>query len=258
MDEKKEFLTEENYERGKKKVIIIALIILIVGILLGGSLIAIGIIKSNEVKKQNEQAVKQIEQNSKTRTASDVQADIDKIQSQIDQIDKEIASIQAERTKLINEQSKIFRDDKGFSDRYYAKSEQITKKENEISVKQGEKEKLQSSLSDYKTELWKINSGYNDTEKEIERAKNTMSTSKYIPFYMFGAFIIISSCMISGSIYIFAKRREITAFTAQQVMPIAQEGIEKMSPTIGNAAGSIAQGITKGIKNGLKDNDNNK
>ena len=78
-----------------------------------------------------------------------------------------------------------------------------------------------------------------------------------IPFYMIGGFVIIASCMIAGSVYLFSKRREITAFTAQQVMPVAQEGIEKMAPTIGNAAGTIgkgiAEGITKGIKEGKKD-----
>ena len=70
-----------------------------------------------------------------------------------------------------------------------------------------------------------------------------------IPFYMFGGFIIVASCMIAGSIYTFAKRREILAFSAQQVMPVAQEGIDKMAPTMGN----VAKEITKGIKDGLKD-----
>lgn len=244
MDGKKEFLTEENYERGKKKIMRIALIIFIVGILLGGSLIVTGIIKTNEVKKQNEQAAQQVEQNNQTRTAADVQADIDSVQAKIDTLETEISGLRTE-------QNKIFRDDHGFSDRYYEKDAEIEAKEKEL-------EKLESQLSNYETELWKINSGYNDTQKQIEKARNTISTSKYVPLYMFGGFIIVASGMIALSIYIFGKRREITAFTAQQVMPVAQEGIEKMAPTVGNAAGSIAQGITKGIKEGLKDNDNNK
>ena len=256
MNDKKEFLTEENYVRGKKKVMRIALIVLIVGILLGGSLIVTGIIKTNEIKKQNEQVTQQVEQNYQTRTAADVQVDIDKIQTQIDEIDKEITNLQTEKSRLQNEKSKIFTEDRGFSDRYYAKDEEITAKENEISAKRSEKSKLQSSLSDYEAELWKINSGYNDTQKQIEKARNTISTSKYVPLYVFGGFIIVASGMIALSIYIFGKRREITAFTVQQVMPVAQEGIEKMAPTVGNAAGSIAQGITKGIKDGLKDSEN--
>ena len=47
-----------------------------------------------------------------------------------------------------------------------------------------------------------------------------------------------------------AHRREITAYTTQQVMPVAQEGIEKITPTVANAACSIAQSISKGVQEG--------
>lgn len=50
-----------------------------------------------------------------------------------------------------------------------------------------------------------------------------------------------------------AHRREINAYATQQVMPIAQEGIEKITPTISNAAGEIAKGISKGIKEGKEE-----
>lgn len=35
-------------------------------------------------------------------------------------------------------------------------------------------------------------------------------------------------------------------------MPVATEGIEKITPTVANAAGSIAESISKGIENGKK------
>ena len=54
----------------------------------------------------------------------------------------------------------------------------------------------------------------------------------------------------------FSKRREIAAFTTQQVMPVAKEGIDEMTPTVANAGGSIAQEIAKGIKDGLNDEQN--
>ena len=75
---------------------------------------------------------------------------------------------------------------------------------------------------------------------------------------MFGAFICFATIVIFTSIFTFAKRRHILAFTTQQTMPIAKESIDEMAPTIGNAAGEIAKGVTKGIKNGLEDeNDDN-
>lgn len=212
MDGKKEFLTEENYERGKKKVITIALIVLVLGLLIGGSLIATGIIKSSHVE-----------------TTSSTARSKETIQAEIDSLNSELATLKAKKNQEFTSN--------GFSEEYY-------RLDNEIKTKQ-------SKVTDLETEIWKADSGFNST-------KDSISKAKYVPFYMFGAFIIIASCMISGSIYLFAKRREITAFTAQQVMPVAQEGIEKMAPTVGNAAGSIAQGITKGIKDGLKDIDNNK
>lgn len=52
--------------------------------------------------------------------------------------------------------------------------------------------------------------------------------------------------------FVIGNRREITAYTTQQVMPVAQEGIEKMTPTISKASGQIAKEISKGIKEGLK------
>lgn len=53
-----------------------------------------------------------------------------------------------------------------------------------------------------------------------------------------------------GIILIIAHRREITAYGVQQVMPIAKEGIEEITPTVSNAAGSIAESISKGIEKG--------
>lgn len=236
--ENKKYLTEENYERGKKKLKTIILVILTVGILVGGGLILTGIIKTNAVKYE-------IAEKEAQRTESDVQAEISEIESKITAIDTEIANLNTEKSRLTNEKSKIFQEDSGFSDRYYAKDEEITAKQNEITVKRNEKTKLESSKSDLETELWKMQSGFNDT-------KNSISTSKYIPFYMIGAFVILASCMISFVLYTFLKSREIAAFTTQQVMPVAKEGIDEMAPTIGNAVGEIAKGIKKGLNDADK------
>lgn len=93
----------------------------------------------------------------------------------------------------------------------------------------------------------------NDLTKEYCVAKNTGGFASKSSI-MFGVFICVATCMTSFAIFMFAKRRKVLAFTAQQVMPIAQEGIEKMAPTMGNAAGEIA----KGIKNGLNDSNKDK
>ena len=65
---------------------------------------------------------------------------------------------------------------------------------------------------------------------------------------------------VGGMILFIAHRREITAYTTQQVLPIAKEGIEEMTPTMSKAAenmapaaGKVAKEVAKGIKEGLKD-----
>lgn len=95
-------------------------------------------------------------------------------------------------------------------------------------------------------------------ENIFNSASNEISRCKYVLFYMFGAFIIIASCMISFAIFMFAKKREITAFTVQQTMPLAKEGIEKIAPTVGNAVGTIGKSIAKGIKEGINEAYENK
>ena len=74
------------------------------------------------------------------------------------------------------------------------------------------------------------------------------------------------TCMFSGITYLSTKQREILAYHAQQVMPVAKEGMEKVAPTLGKVGasiakemapvyGDIAKEISKGIKDGLKDED---
>lgn len=86
----------------------------------------------------------------------------------------------------------------------------------------------------------------------------------YIPLIMFGFFITVASFMVKYWIFMLTHRREITAFTAQQAMPVAKEVMEDMAPTVGKAGktiakemapvyGDMAKEIAKGIKEGLKD-----
>lgn len=181
--ENKKYLTEENYEKGKSKLKGIILVILTIGLLVGGGLILTGIIKTNILKTE-------MSQDKSKRTESDVQAEILEIEAKLEDIEKEIDSLNTQMNRLSNEKSKIFMEDKGFSDRYYAKDEEINAKNNEIIAKRRESTKLNISKSNLETELWKINSGFNDTEDSIE-------LSKYIPLYIIGAFIIFMSLMIS-------------------------------------------------------------
>ena len=94
----------------------------------------------------------------------------------------------------------------------------------------------------------------NSITSEYCSLKNSNSSFAKTSFLMFGVFIIIAASMFCIFLYLsIIKRREIMAYTVQQVMPVAKEGIDKISPTIAKATGNIAKEVTKGIKEGLKD-----
>ena len=88
----------------------------------------------------------------------------------------------------------------------------------------------------------------NSITKEYCSAKNSVDDFASSGSIMIGAFICIASCMISFAVFMFAKGRKVAAFTTQQMMPIAKEGIDEIAPTVGNSFGEIAKGIKEGMK----------
>ena len=98
------------------------------------------------------------------------------------------------------------------------------------------------------------NSALNDNEKA---ALGSMG------FFAIGSFMSVFSfalASVGGMILFVSYRREITAYSTQQVMPVAKEGFEEITPlaaksaeTMAPAAGKVAEEVAKGIKKGLKD-----
>lgn len=224
--EKKELLNEENYEKTKKKITTISLIILIVALLIGSTLIALGVIKTNTSKKDAEK-VNQERYNASEQRLKEIASEKESLNLQYDAKNQECDSL-----------------DMSAKD-WYSKVNQCRRDASAIS----------SKITNLESEEFKLNNNYDKVE-----AKN------YIPLSVFGGVIIFIGGMISLSIYLIAKKRDISAFAIQQSMPLAQEAIEKMAPTIGEAGktvidkvgpsmGSAAGSIAKGIKDGLKDED---
>lgn len=224
--EKKELLNEENYEKTKKKITAISLIVLIVALLIGSTLIALGIIKTNTSKKDAEKA-NQERYNASEQRLKEIASEKESLNLQYDAKNQECDSL-----------------DMSAKD-WYSKVNQCRRDASAIS----------SKITNLESEEFKLNNNYDKVE-----AKN------YIPLSVFGGVIIFIGGMISLSIYLIAKKRDISAFAIQQSMPLAQEVIGKMAPTIGDAGktvidkvgpsmGSAAGSIAKGIKDGLKDED---
>lgn len=216
-----EYLNEQKYQQTKKKISMASIIILVVGILLGLTLIVVGAVRMSAVDKKYE-----LEELTRPTAKS-----VEEIETEIDALNDELVTLKAQKSREFEEN--------GFSEKYYELDNKISKKQSQISDLKSEKWEIENEFGDYNTE-------YNDTKKSIEKSKN-------IPFIIFGVFIIIAAVMYSAIVMFIAKRREIMAFTVQQTMPVVQEGAEKFAPTMG----TVAKEVTKGIKEGINEADNN-
>lgn len=254
MNEKKEFLTEENYEKGKKSLAKIIKIVLTVGLSISALLIVSGIIviaTSNNSKIEEEK--EEIVYESKVRTEEEINNDINETKNRINELNQKLPALKAEKNAE-------FRNNTGFTQRYYELGSQISAIEEEIRDLEVKKFELENELEtrDSDLEQEKIEQEFNNAFSDMDNESKGFVKKGLGGVLIFAGFgVIPPTLMISGGLYLIYKRREITVFTTQQTMPIAQEGIDKMAPTIGNAAGtiagSVAEGITKGIKKGKED-----
>lgn len=230
MKEKK-YLTEENYQKSKKKIKIIALFILLCGLLIGGGLIGYGIIQISNVDKINEERYQEAYQEAEAEKQL-AEQQLSTITDQIAELDSQIL----EKNNLCNSLDQT-------SSTWFQERTQCQSEVSSLRVKRSELAMKKSTL-----EMTNTMAIHYDKASKLD----------YVPWFMIGGFIALVSCMIAGSIYFITKRREILAFSMQQVMPIAKEGIEEMAPTVGKAGGTIAKEIAKGIKEGLQDEKNEK
>ncbi|MBQ3142749.1 MAG: hypothetical protein IJB82_04510 [Bacilli bacterium] len=259
---KKEYLSEENYKNVKGKISKLSLFILLIGIIVGGLLITIGILKNHQINLELSEENIQKEIDEKTKL---LEEEKEKLNTLKEELKVKINPILEEIKTL----SRVKFD--GFNDAYYEREDRID--ELEKSIKKDKEtiddiesfndtgfcysDKVLDEVCDLQSEIYELENINIEFKKRHEKADN-------IPFFMFGGFIIVASSMFAFSFYIMTKRREIAAFSMQQMMPLAEEGIEKMAPTIGKAGktivkemapmyGEIAKEISKGIKEGLSD-----
>ena len=64
------------------------------------------------------------------------------------------------------------------------------------------------------------------------------------PLIVFGFFITNVGLMLR---FFIGNARGISAYMAQQQIPVVKEEVEEMSPTMGNAAKEIAKGVKEGL-----------
>lgn len=103
---KTQYLNEEKYQANKKKITIVASLVLIIGLLVGGGLIATGLIKKNQAKLSTEE--------------------INQVQVEIDSYNIQLSSLKSQQYQELR--------NNGFSENYYNLDNQIDKIEDKIDV----------------------------------------------------------------------------------------------------------------------------
>lgn len=273
--EEKKYLSEKLYNKGKKFLLIIGIIVIIIGIALGSLLIYFGIQKKNGLSDGQQSSYELAVDNYNKELANyqakygedaqkNIQTKIDTLNDDIKKLKEQKDILETKKTKLNREKSEIFTKEKGFTANYYAKVDEITAVEKEISD-------LDSAISEKSNELQMakydknaIDSGTIPNQPVAPTKNDFVSWVTVMPYFMFGGFIIVAALMWGLSIIGVAFGREINAFRIQQHMPVVKETIDDITPTIANAGkkmtdtmapsyGKVAEEISKGIKEGLKD-----
>ena len=224
MEEKKELLNEEKYQKTSKGLLISGIIIIILGFVVAGLIAAPKLMDS---AKQNTEQLKQQLEELKP-----------KLQARYDEL--KASGVQ---------ESWDYKNPEGYEMHLIDSALDPTLKKCEFT----------STYSEHETtkEYCRIKALIYDSSNSLIK-KNTLHSiipaiTVLIPFLGIGLSLILT-----------AKRRNILAYSVQQTMPVAQEGIEKIAPTIGKARativkemapvyGEIAKEIGKGIKEGMKD-----
>lgn len=73
-------------------------------------------------------------------------------------------------------------------------------------------------------------------------SRSAFNSQSSAMFTGFGGVVLVLLGIVA---IIIPFKRKIMAYNAQQVMPVAQEGIEKLGPSIGKVAGDIAKEVNK-------------
>lgn len=222
-----EYLSEQKYQKVKKGLVVLGIVVLLASIICSYIfLLTPGLEKRKEATNYTIPTEQEI-------------------LNQTNAIEEKYEILEAELEEKYNILEKGIEDKytKNMSDDGWFEENKI--KSDELAKLNIEKAKEITDLKFEKsTELNKVNSSISSGELEKTRIKNesTMSLG-------FGGFVIFFGLIVSAGIFSAAFGRNIFAFQTQQVMPVAKEGIEKMSPTFG----TVAKDITKGVKEGLKD-----
>lgn len=280
--ENRKYLNEEKYQKTEKKLLKLSKIFLIVGVCLSVGIVILGLIITTQRKSNNDIKIEKVDY------VADTQEKIKDLKVKLGETQKKFAEetekLSTKKSELISRGVKKSSDynsgesydlyildsvlDPGYNscnnDRYSKNelSKEYCSLRNDVEDIEWEIESKEKYISSGRAETETVEK--NERLEEEAEWNSTNDKFSIVPFIMFSIPAFMIPGMISFMLFFTAKRRNIMAFSAQQAIPIAKEGIEEIAPSIGKAGaniakemapvyGDIAKEISKGIKEGLKD-----
>jgi hypothetical protein len=235
-EEKGSLLNEERYQRSKRKIKSISIIILIIGILLGSLVILRGLKEHLTVNfKYSDKHLAEVKE----------------------EYNKEKEVLGAKKKALL---------EKGVQFSYFAKNTDGDAYDLMmiVTVLEGNR----CGFNEYKR--YELTQKYCEIENELNDLSDrdfnkSFAGANSLKYYMIGGFVIFTFGMVAFYLYINSKQREILAFHAQGLMPLAEESADKLSDISASmmekmapAMGRVAKEIAKGAKEGEEEVENNR
>ena len=181
---------ESSTEKNNKK---ISIRIFIIGIIISLILCGVGFIKQKNANTTNEERRQQALEQSQI-AAKQANKRLEEINKEYETLEPQINSIKSEITTMRNEQQTIFMKDRGFSERYYSKGNEIDAKENELS-------KLQSNYTNLQQEQFRLQN------KDYTVYYQLVEPITYNIFYYIGAGVFAIMSLIA-LIYFLVTRKK--------------------------------------------------
>lgn len=277
------YLNEEKYQKTSRKISLLGKIVICIGISIIGLLLFLGFNEKNKVKEMYSK--ENIESQIEIKNEELVVLEENLKESEKKLTDKKVeleASIKDEENEIKQLERVPF---SGHNDAYYQRQDRIEELKKQIQPTKDNISIIEKYFSNSShcsfyasfeantkilDEVCDNKGKVNAKEFEIDKLKN-MDLEREIrwndnssTYFMFIPFVAILTLGLGVGILTAAKRREIMAYSIQGVMPIAQEGLETIAPTVGKVGkaiakemapvyGDIAKEISKGIKDGLND-----
>lgn len=100
----------------------------------------------------------------------------------------------------------------------------------------------------FSSQYYTLSYQIDDKEEQLSELDQKVSILEHVYIYLWvsSGFVFLLTTATVGALYVWIYQRNIKSFEIQSTMPIAQESLDTLAPTIGKVGEEIAKGISKG------------